>query len=60
MFNEAERWAGARPAGLEVLLKIWRRDNMVPIAWKSSLGSRRENTSPRKAIHASVWLSVGR
>lgn len=61
VLDEAERWAGARSAGLQVLLKVWRRrDNMVIIVWKSSLGSRRGNTSPRKAIHASMRLSVGR
>lgn len=49
MIDEAERWAGARSAGLLVLLNIWRRADMIMTAsGKTSLGSRREKTSSRK------------
>lgn len=40
MLDEVERWAGARSAGLSVLIKIWRRADMVMIvSGKNSLGS---------------------
>lgn len=42
MLEEAERWAGARLAGLQVLLKIWRRADMITRVFrKTALGSRR-------------------
>lgn len=48
-------------AGLEVLLKTWRRADMVMIvSGKPSLGSSRENTSSTQVILAFVRLSVGR
>lgn len=42
MLEEAERWAGARLSGLQVLLKIWRRADMITrVFGKTALGSRR-------------------
>lgn len=55
MPDEAERRAGARWTGLPVLLKIWRRADCV---WKTSLGSRRENTFSRKDVLVFVGSSV--
>lgn len=46
MLEEAERWAGARLAGLQVLLKIWRRADMITRVFrKTALGSRRGERS---------------